>query len=331
MTPQASDMPNVAPVALFVYDRVDNTRRTVKHLLDNTRAAQTDLYVFSDGGRDTASWKKVEAVRRYLHEMRDKHEGKQLRRITLVERPENFYLERNITEGIAEVLRHHDRIIVLEDDICTSPHFLQFMNDALDTYADDHRVMHVAGFSHLALERKEEPDDTFFTQHMSGWGWATWRDRWQTHFRHYTTREEALEGLTPDDLERIQYGGAFTCLNSLDKRPIPWDICWELAIYRQGGVCVAPRRTLVRNIGLYNGTHFHHSRLLQRFVYDRRPWPHALQVVYRQPECSPITEQLFAETIRHWGIRYTLLGHIVRTIYLRWKETKQKTQDTNNH
>lgn len=113
-------MRTLSPVALFVYNRLDNTRRTVAHLLANTLAPGTDLYVFSDGGRDRASWKQVNAVRAYLHRLREEQSGKGLHSVTLVERPENIYLERNIIEGIAQVFERHDRIIVLEDDICTS-------------------------------------------------------------------------------------------------------------------------------------------------------------------------------------------------------------------
>lgn len=304
----------LAPVALFVYNRLDNTRRTVEHLLANTLAPRTDLYVFSDGGSDRTSWKQVNAVRDFLHRLRAEQEGKGLHRITLIERPENIYLERNIIEGIAYVLERHDRIIVLEDDICTSPHYLQFMNDVFDTYADEPRVMHVSGFTNLD---GASDNDIYFTPHVSGWGWGTWRDRWQKHFRHYKSREEALAGLTADDRRRMEYDGAFPCLKSLDRHPIPWDICWEVAVYRQKALCVTPNHTLVRNIGLYQGTHFRSSRWLQHFNYDRAPWPRPLHVEPRTPAADPAIETCFAEAIRHWGIRYTPLGHIVRWFYLK--------------
>lgn len=307
-------MKQLSPVALFVYNRLDNTRRTIEHLLTNTLAPNTDLYVFSDGGRDKSSWRQVNAVRSYLHLLRDELVGRELRSITLVERPENIYLERNIIEGIAQVFEHHDRVIVLEDDICTSPHYLRYMNDAFDTYADDHRVMHVSGFTNLDLTGD---DDTYFTPHMSGWGWGTWRNRWQPHFRHFATREEALEGLTADDLRRLEYDGEFPCLKSLDKRPIPWDICWEIIIYRQGGLCLTPCHTMVRNIGLYQGTHFRSSRLLQHFNYDRDPWPRQLNVKHREPAAQPAVEEQFRRAIHHWGIRYTPLGHAARWLYLK--------------
>lgn len=305
----------LAPVALFVYNRADNTRRTLEALSHNTLAGETDVYVFSDGGKNEQSWALVNEVRNVVLTFRPSPLGGNeggFKSLTLVERPENFYLERNITEGIAQVLNEHDRIIVLEDDMVTSPYFLQYMNDGLNLYADNPRVMHIAAFTNLAL------DDVpfYFTPHMSGWGWGTWKDRWNGHFLHYKTREEALDGLTDEDLDRIQYGGAFRCLGSLDKRPIPWDICWELAIYRAKGLCLSPGRTLVRNIGLAQGTHFRSFRILQRYEFDREPLDKPLPLTrIDQPEANPAIETLFAKAITDWGIRYTLFGKVVRYFY----------------
>ena len=295
-----------APVALFVYNRADNTRRTLEALASNTLVSETEVYVFSDGGKDAQSWALVNEVRRVVRSF-----WKELN-LTLVERPENFYLERNITEGIAQVLSNHDSIIVLEDDMVTSPYFLQYMNDALQLYRDNPKVMHIAAFTNLALDSVP----FYFTPHMSGWGWGTWKDRWNGHFVHYKTREEALEGLTEEDINRIQYGGAFQCLKSLDKQPIPWDICWELAVYRAGGLCLSPGRTLVRNIGLAQGTHFRSFRILQRYEFDREPMQQPLPLTkVENPAANPDIEAQFARAITDWGIRYTLIGKLVRYLY----------------
>lgn len=303
-----------SPVALFVYNRLDNMARTLDALLANTLAPETPLYVFSDGGRDVRSWKQVEAVRDYLRRFRaeEVEEKHRLADMTIVERPQNIYLERNIMEGIAQVFEQHDTVIVLEDDIQTGPYFLQYMNDAFTVYREEPRVMHVSGFTNLSLPLSPQP--FYFTSHMSGWGWGTWRNRWQTHFRHYSSREEALEGFTQEDQDHIQYGGVFPCLRSLDKTPIPWDICWEMAICRTGGFCLTPRQTLVRNIGLSSGTHFRSFRIIQHFEYDRPPLQEPVQLSLVTPEADPRCEELFAEAIRDWGIRYTPLGKILRYI-----------------
>lgn len=301
-----------APVAMFVYNRTDNTQKTIEHLLRNTLARETELFVFSDGGKNEESWKMVNEVRSYLHKVKAEVEvSHALKCMTIIERPENIYLERNIIEGIAQVFENHDCIIVLEDDICTSPYYLQYMNDAFEMYKDDKKVMHVAAFTNLAIDRP-----FYFTPHPSGWGWGTWKDRWQENFVHFKTREEALQGMTEDDQNTIQYGGVFPCLRSLDKQPIPWDICWEIAIYKAGGLCLTPGKTMVRNIGLKNGTHFKSFDILQRFEFDREPSQEPVKLVkVDNPQKDKDIERLFAEAIKDWGIRYTPLGKIVRFFY----------------
>ncbi|RRD80070.1 glycosyltransferase [Alloprevotella sp. OH1205_COT-284] len=318
----------LAPVALFVYNRADNTEQTLRHLVANTLAGETDVYVFSDGGKDDASWAAVNEVRRLVRNFKKEAAATgALKSLTLIERPENVYLERNIIDGIAHVLKRHDTIIVLEDDICTAPHFLAFMNQAFSLYRNEPRVMHVTGFTHLSL-LEEHPDmvsaenETYFTHHAGGWGWGTWRDRWQ-HFVHFASEAEALEGLTAEDIDRLQYGGAFPCLHSLDRTPIPWDVCWEIAVGKADGLALAPAHTLVRNIGLKQGTHFGRAfDCLQRFSYDRRPLSRPVAISYRTPAPNPQIEQLFAEAIRDWGIRYTRLGKAVRWLYKRLLKKK---------
>lgn len=57
---------NCAPIAMFVYNRLDNVMKTIECLTKNTLADDTELYVFSDGGKDEASWQQVNAVRNFF-------------------------------------------------------------------------------------------------------------------------------------------------------------------------------------------------------------------------------------------------------------------------
>ena len=295
-----------APVAMFVYNRLALTRQTIEHLQRNELASQTPLYVFSDGGKDEKSWKKVHELRQYLHTVTG------FKEVHIIERSENFYLERNVTEGIRSVFAKYDRIIVLEDDVCTSPIFLKYMNQALEKYADEPKVMHIAGFTNLDIPQR---GNTYFTRHMAGCGaWATWKDCWQ-YFVHYTSREEALDGLDTTVLNRIEYDGAFRCLHSLDRKPIPWDICWEIAIYRQKGLCLSPTHTLIKNIGLRKGTHFNNWPIFGWFEWDRpfRTKPVELKDI---PICEdPEIEAMNAIALKDHGMRYNLLGKAARFLY----------------
>ena len=334
---------------MFVYNRADNTRQTLRALLANTLAPQTELYVFSDGGRDEASWALVHEVRSLLREVEAEVTATGgLKAMHIVERPVNYYLERNVVEGIAYVLERHPTIIVLEDDIVTSPYFLEYMNTAFEVYREEPRVMHVAGFTRVvrgvetlcrrAAEAGQQTaadgHTTYFTRFMAGWGWGTWADRWQEHFRHYKSRAEALEGFSPEDIATIEYGGRFHCLQHLDHDPIPWDVCWLIAIYRAGGLCLSPTETLVRNIGLDAGTHFRgldvsfrlggrrlcipFSRLIQHYEFDLPPRRQPLPVAFACPQHDAVTEEIVGQALHDWGIRYTLLGKALRWLKRHW-------------
>ena len=58
----------------------------------------------------------------------------------------------------------------------TAPYFLQFMNDALETYKDEERVGHIQG-----CDFTQDPSlpDTFLIKWTGSWGWATWERAWK--------------------------------------------------------------------------------------------------------------------------------------------------------
>ena len=158
------------PIALFVYARPDHTRLTVEALRNNSEAKFSDLIIYSDGARSPNMQGCVDQVREYLSAISG------FRSITVHQRNHNFGLAKSIIEGVTEVLRVHDRVIVLEDDLVTSPYFLSYMNEALDKYANDDRVISIHGYVYPVKERLP---DTFFLRGADCWGWATWRRGWQ--------------------------------------------------------------------------------------------------------------------------------------------------------
>lgn len=303
----------LSPVALFVYNRIETTMRTISCLKANTLAKQTDLYIYSDGGKDENSWKVVNDLRNYLKTVTG------FKTVNIIERETNYYLERNIIEGVTELINSCGKVVVLEDDVCTNPYYLQYMNDALAFYEKEKEVMHISSIPHTGIKTK---NDIVFTSLMEcGWGWATWKDRWK-EFKHYISREEALDSLSKNDLHNLEYGGHFQCLKSLDRNPIPWDICWILAIYRNKGLCIEPVEPLSQNIGLYNGTHYKGFRILGKDPYDR---PYKTFKVEKFPTEVKINEEmeyfLFHE-FNGFGMKYNWLGRLVRIVYRFFKNGK---------
>ena len=158
-----------SPIALFVYSRPEHTRRTVESLLNNNLASESDLIVFSDAARTPQKREAVDEVRTYLTTV------KGFRSVTVHHRPHNFGLAKSIIEGVTEVLQQYERVIVLEDDLVTSPFFLTYMNQALERFANDNRVVSIHGYVYPVRGALPE---AFFLPGADCWGWATWRRGW---------------------------------------------------------------------------------------------------------------------------------------------------------
>src|SRR5260370_26882560 len=114
----------LAPIALFVYNRPEHTRRTVESLGANTLAPQSDLFVFSDAAKKESAAGAVEAVRKFTRTI----DG--FKSVTIIERERNFGLGASVIAGATQLCEEFGRLIAVEDDLLTSPDFLGFMNCA---------------------------------------------------------------------------------------------------------------------------------------------------------------------------------------------------------
>ena len=159
-----------APVVLFVYKRPEETRRTLDALHANEGANRSHLFVFADGPRSRAEEAKTAEVRSLFSGLSG------FAGLTVRSSETNKGLARSVIAGVNEVLRDHDRAIVIEDDLVTSRYFLRFMNEALEKYRDDERICCIHGFS----PPTRHPETPYFLRRGADcWGWATWRRGWR--------------------------------------------------------------------------------------------------------------------------------------------------------
>lgn len=232
----------LAPIILFVFARPDHTRRTLETLKANTLAKKCDLVVYADAARNESESINVQAVRDIVKA------ASGFRSITVIERETNYGLERNIIEGVTEVCNRYGRVIVLEDDIVTSPHFLSFMNAALVRYVDDPCVWHVSGWNYPI--NSDGLEDAFFWRAMNCWGWATWADRW-AYFQK--DPQQLIETWDKMKIKRFNLDGAHdfweqVIANNIGKLNT-WAIFWYATIFDNNGLCLNPAKSFVHNIG----------------------------------------------------------------------------------
>ena len=143
------------PICLFTYNRLHETKQTVKALKENFLAMESDLFVFSDGPKNDAGRLKVEAVRQFLTSVNG------FKSVKVFESEQNKGLANSIISGVSQIIQKYGKVIVLEDDLITSTNFLNFMNQALDYYASKEKIFSISGFGHKVGLPADYPYDVF--------------------------------------------------------------------------------------------------------------------------------------------------------------------------
>lgn len=265
----------LAPILLFVFNRPDHTRQTLEALQRNTLAADSLLYIYADGARNDADKAAVAEVRKIINSV----EG--FREVVVIERDTNQGLARNIIDGVTTQVNKYGKVIVLEDDLITSPYFLQFMNDALQVYKDEPRVGHIQ-----ACDYTQNPTlpDTYLIKWTGSWGWATWDRAW----KYFNPDGGALlrELLQRKLSHEFDFGGTYGYTRMLRRqvegKNNSWAIRWNASLFLNNILSLNVGKSLVRNIGFDgSGTHCGSERL-----YDSVLYMQPLQVT----KISPIAE-----------------------------------------
>lgn len=238
-----TNKPKLSPIVLFVYNRLDHTRQTIEALKKNQLAQESELFIFSDAGKNEQSSEDVAQIREYLKHICG------FKRVSITERETNFGLAKNIIDGVTEIIDKYGKVIVLEDDMVTSPAFLNFMNDALDFYEKEKKVWHISGWNYPI--DVEGLGDAFLWRRMNCWGWGTWANRWRYYERN---PQKLLKEYTSSDIRRLNLDGAHDCwaqvVDNARQKISTWAIFWQTVILRHEGLCLNPSQSYLHNIGL---------------------------------------------------------------------------------
>ena len=235
-----------APILLFVYNRPSHTRRCIESLLKNSLASESHLFIYADRAKDESQQEAVNEVRSYIRSIQG------FKQVTLIERNENWGLARNIIDGVTTQVNRYGKVIVLEDDLIVAPYFLQFMNDALETYKDEPKVGHIQ-----ACDFTQDPTlpETFLIKWTGSWGWGTWDRAWK-HFN--PNGKELLKKLEERKLTYTfdfngKYGFTRMLRRQIEGKNNSWAIRWNASLFLEDILSLNVGRSLVQNEG-FDGT-----------------------------------------------------------------------------
>jgi hypothetical protein len=256
-------MPTLAPIALFVYNRPWHTRKTLEALVQNEGADQSYLVIFSDGAKDASNKLEVEAIQEVRTLIREKQWCSSVR---IIERQQNWGLAQNIISGVTQLVQDFGKVIVLEDDLVSTPGFLQYMNEALDVYADEPRVGCIHAWTY-AMDTSDIPHTTFFLPGADCWGWATWKRGWDCFVEDGTQLRQAL--LDRNLVDVFNRRGTYDYMRMLEDqirgKNHSWAVRWHASLVIHDKLCLHPAIPLIENIGTDgSGTHFKKSTVIHQ-------------------------------------------------------------------
>jgi len=243
----------LAPIIVFAFNRPNHLRKTLTWLGQNKLANQSVLYIFCDGAKPNATEEqlaKIKAARQVAHDVAVVPTFKE---VHIFEREENRGLGTSIITGVTEIINKYGKVIVLEDDLETSPYFLSYMNQCLDHYEPRKSVFSISGLSRPHPERfypKDYPYDVYVSLSQHPTGWATWADRWNQVDWDYKDFDIILHNdAMLQAYRRLEYSEPEAMLEMITQKKNLWASRFGLAHFVNHAVSICPIVSYINHIG----------------------------------------------------------------------------------
>lgn len=205
--------------------------------------------------------------------------------------------------GISWMLAQEEFGIILEDDIDPRPEFFEYCRHAADEYRFDARVGAVSGNNFTDERYDFWNGQCGLSRYFFGWGWATWRDRWQhfnvhgDHLASFVHTENAILSMVYNDealaqrwkliFERWRNGGT-------------WDYIWQIHMWKHGYETLIPPVNLTANVGV--GQDATNTTEELTFMADwRKGWNRPLPASWKRGAVKSEIGDKFNNAVRNLG------------------------------
>jgi len=253
-----------APIALFVYKRLEHTQKVIQSLLDNDTAKDSTIFIFSDSAKSEKDNEQVKKVREYIKRISG------FKNVEIIFRDKNLGLAGSIISGVSVVIETYGKVVVIEDDLILSPYFLEFMNKGLEIYENVEEVISIHGYIYPL---KKLLPETFFLKGADCWGWATWKRGWDLFEQNAPILlDEIYHRMLENEFD---LNGAVKNIKMLKKQikgeNDSWAIRWHASAFLKNKYTLYPGRSLVQNIGM--GKQSTHTKKTNVYNVELSPKP----------------------------------------------------------
>lgn len=288
------------PIIVFAFNRVDTLQNTIESLKRNKEAKDSELFVFVDGPRPNKEGEKEQVleVREYVKTISG------FKNVSYKFSEKNKGLAPSVIAGTTEIFKHYNKVIVIEDDLILSQSFLQYMNQMLDLYENDERIMQISGWGCKLTKAKNYPYDIYLNKRGRSWSWATWKNRWETvdwevkDWKEFSNNHKRIKDFCKQgsDLYKMLKG-------YMTHKNCSWYIRFQYAMHKQQKYSIQPVRSLVINDGF--GNNATNCKNYNRYKVD---YEEIHEGDFKIPQPLTHNKRLESNAIRYNSIRYRLYG-----------------------
>ncbi len=296
----------LAPLAVCAFNRPSSLRVTLEALAACELAGDTRLYVYVDGPRNGVEGE----AQRVDETIAVARAATGFKSVEVTISSQNKGLAASIIGAATQLLSQWGRVIMVEDDLYCSRSFLRYMNQMLDTFQDDPRVMQVSGYGCKITRPRDYQWDVYLNRRAHSWTWATWRDRWETvdwqveDFDELSASRSAIRAFNRggSDLYGMLRGWREGRNNS-------WFVRFTYAMHKQGRYTVCPVRSLVRNDGFGEGAT--NTSNYNRYKVDFEAEHEGKFATPCNPSLLLPVEGIMRDANKYWSIPYRIYGKIM--------------------
>jgi hypothetical protein len=235
---------NLSPIIIFVYNRAHHLDSLLNSLQKNNLFEKSKVLIFSDGPKNEIDKGKIYKVRELLKKKLIPKNSE------IIENNFNLGLSRNIIEGITKTLKIYDSVIILEDDLEVSPYFLNYMNDALNLYANSKNVSSISGYMY-PIKPKKFSNSYFFLNFIESWGWGTWNRAWNNFEKNSLILKKKIDEKKLANKFNFENSISFYKIleDNINGLNDSWAIRWYASTFLKNMISLFPCKSFVKNIG----------------------------------------------------------------------------------
>ena len=294
-----------APIVVFAFNRLEPLQRCVKSLLNNSESAYSDLIVYVDGPRKhvKGETEKVEAVRKYVKSISG------FKSVTYHFSDVNKKLGPSIIGGVTEVINQFGRAIVMEDDLVAGNNMLAFVNQGLDWYENTPEIFSICAYTNRIKIPKAYQYDAYFCPRSSSWGWATWKDRWNSVDWDLKDWDEVKQ-----HAKAFNKWGGSDCFGMLkdwhEQRNQSWAIRFCYNQFVQDKLSLFPTISMIDNRGFDgSGTN---CKQWSRFKFD---FDKTGRKVFKYPVGTEVHKKILKEALSYHSIPIRIYSRLMYLFY----------------